>query len=136
MFEILVEELKKFFESENKIELTKNLRERRDKYLMDSDDFFGWFSEMYEIVEDDNYLTAMKDIFTEFKRGDYYMNLTKMMKRKMNRKKFLEELLSRSSIKNIFRERYQRKDKNLYSVFVGLKKKVDCEIEDSEDEEE
>lgn len=142
IFHYLVSYLKVFFENKEQIKMTKNLEKRRDEYLLDSDDFYCWFMDEYVIENDSQEFIKMKSIFSNFVKSEYYNNLTKKMKRKMNKSRFLEELLSRGSIKKLFIGRYQPKVNGKQqchrSVFLGLKEKEkrDCDIDNESDDEE
>lgn len=133
LFYFLLPYLKMFFEQNEIIKLTKNLTERRDKYLRDSDDIYSWFMDRYKITDNSKDIVKMSDVRKQFKWSNYYQNLTKAKKRKLTNSKIDEELLSRKSIKILHKERYSPtvdgKRKNYTNVLIGIKKNVEWDGE-------
>ena len=143
MFHYLIPYLKLFFEDKQKIKLTKNLEQRRENYLLESDELYCWFKDNYTIIEDENdksYIT-MKDLFSTFRNSDYYMNLPKGQKRKLNKSKLQEELMTRKSIKKYWREEYRPiikdKQKHIRNCFIHIKRtESNCIIDNSDSDDD
>ena len=148
LFHFLLPYLKLFYDDKCKITLTENLIERRDRYLRESDDFYGWFNDTYDIIDyskknknknKNKPFIRLKDLFRDFKQSSYYLNLTKTDKRSMTYQRFKEELLSRKEIKILYRGRYQPKINgkklDITSCLIGLQKKVEINDSDSTDDE-
>ena len=138
-FHFLLPYLKLFFENKCKIKLTKNLITRRDTYLLESDEFYCWFFDTFEVVDDSTAYITFKSLYSTFKYGNYYQNLTKNNKRSMTKTKFQEELLSRKDIKTLFRARFQPtingKQKNITNCLIKIKlKEEECNISESDSE--
>ena len=148
MVHFLLPYLKLFYDDRCKIKLTDNLIQRRDQYLLESDEFYCWFFDNYETIKCSDkssdksnkisYITITK-LFAHFKSSNYYMNMNKSNKRSMTKKKFQEELLSRKDIKTVYRQRYQPtvdgKQLDIRNCLVGIEQRDDteCEIDDSSD---
>ena len=154
MFHFLLSYLQLFYNDKQKIKLTSNLILRRDRYLLESDEFYCWFFDTYQVVDDntDNNNTSIcktdnfpyitiKSLYREFKSSNYYTNMSKANKRSMTKTKFQEELLSRKDIKKLHRPRYQPtidgKIKNITNCLVGIKEKdSNCMIDNDNSDTE
>ena len=145
LFHFLLPYLKLFYQDKEQVVMTKNLKQRVETYLLESDEFYSWFKDTYEFVDKkefderddiDDFIIKFKNIYKCFKRSSYYMNLPRSKKRQYNKKKFEEELLSRKLIKKYWRERFQPTDENgvklsFTNCFVQIKERdeEECEIE-------
>ena len=139
VFHFLLSYLKYFYQDKCKIKLTSNLTRRRDQYLLESDEFYCWFFDTFEIVDDSTAYITFKSLYSTFKYGNYYQNLTKNNKRSMTKKRFEEELLSRKDIKALFRARITRKinekKKDVSNCLINIKlKEEECSISESDSE--
>ncbi len=136
LFHYLIPYLKDFLKFK-KIILTKNLEARRDEYLVQSDEFYCWWLDNYEITDSKEDILTITQIFKNFKCDEYYINLSRKDKRSMTKSKFREKLLSKRVIKKQYRDRYQPvingKQKQMRECLIGIKMK---EEEDEEDEED
>ena len=141
LFHFLLFYLKIFYQQGEIIKLNKSLKERRDAYLLQCDDFYQWFRDTFarveEIAKDDKgeekamYMT-IKEVFYHYKCGNYYQNLPKPQKRKITKDSFTDELLKRPDIVKIHRDRYRRvvngKKIDKQNVLIGIIKKPECLI--------
>lgn len=123
LFHYLLKYLDLFYENKEQINLTNELEKRRDQYLIDSDDFYGWFNDNYDFTNDKTDIIKFKDIFNDFKMGSYYSNLSSYKRRKVNKKSFKEELLSRKDIKELWRNVIKIDCIKYKSVLIGIKQK-------------
>jgi hypothetical protein len=134
-FYILLEYLDIYLENDGNIELTEKLIERKKQYLLESDDFYGWYNENYEFSENDKDVIKIAKMFKNFECSSYFKALTKRQQRK-GRNLLKIELKER----NLFENYYDRKiidKKEYHSVFLNLKRKSEpIEIESDDDEEE
>ena len=70
------------------------------KWMLDKDDFAGWFFETYQ--EDPTSVISIRDIFKVFKHSDYYISLNKTEQRQNNEKNFKE--IIKNKLKHIYVE--------------------------------
>ena len=147
LFHYLLPYVKTFMDNKEQLTLTKNLKERRDEYLRESDELYQWFFDEFEIVPDcpdpKPYIT-MQGIYNKFKVSSFHDAFTKKDKRKFNKRHLTQELLSRKTIKKLYRERYTftvnptspncyRKD--ISNCLVGIREKPsECLMSDDEDD--
>lgn len=68
-------------------------------WILDKDDFYGWFCEFYE--EEENSIVAVKDIYKHFKNSDYFMRLSARDKKKYGTEKVFKGELS-CKLKHLF----------------------------------
>lgn len=150
LFHFLKPYLIKFIKNGEKIKKTENLEKRAEEYLLESDDFYSWFCDTYKFVNNQdfnnrdkttNMVFTMRKIYKEFKEGSYFRNLPKSKKRKITKKKLLEQLMSRKQIKKYYRARFQPRDietgkqLNIRNCFIMMVKNNDnCDIEEDEND--
>lgn len=139
LFHYLLPYLNQFFKDNQVITLSKNLRNRRDEYLLNSDHFYKWFSETYEIIDDTNIFIGMKQLFSEFKQSEFYKNLSKKEKRENTYRAFCDRMLGKKPIRKIYREDHRPyidgKQKRIRNCLIGLKLRDDPESESDVDME-
>lgn len=68
------------------------------KWMLDKDDFVGWFMETYK--EEENAITSVKELYREFKDSGFYASMSKKQQRENNEKCFKEML--KSKLKHLF----------------------------------
>ena len=114
--------------------IPKTIKDMSAQYLADSDDFLGWFNDVYEKA--DGEFVQLKDVWLHFKASDLYQNLNKAEKRVMNKKKMIENVIKNPSLKPYYTERCQHtvdgKQKNVRNALVGYRMKID-EISDDDE---
>lgn len=59
-------------------------------WILDKDDFYGWFCEHYMESPDD--VVSVKDVYKHFKHSDYFMRLSARDKKNTNEKSFKESI--------------------------------------------
>jgi len=99
-------------------------------WLLDKDDFAGWFFENYK--KDDNNIISIKDIYNEFKVSSFFYSMSKTQQRQNNFKHFKET--TKSKLKHIYKNRdsYFNKVKINYDAIVGYSKKMSDDSEDDD----
>jgi phage/plasmid-associated DNA primase len=119
-FRILIKYWKAYMIQDMNIDkfLCKEIKDRTEAYLQNSNYIFAWFKEKYVVCEDDTEVVKIADIFEEFKFTEYYVNLPKKEKRELNKDKFIEKIS-----RNVYLKRYYREDERRKVV----KEKYDCE---------
>jgi hypothetical protein len=126
IFHILARYAKQYYDNNKIIDIDNEIINRNKLYLQSSDNFYVWFSSNYKMSKDVPPLT-FKEVFEDYKRGDFYLNSTKAEKKQLNYKKFIEEFET-----NIFLQHFiSKNDKKAYIVINHIKKN-----ETDEDEEE
>jgi hypothetical protein len=120
-------------------DIPKTIKDMSAQYLADSDDFLGWFNDVYEKAEGE-YL-QLKYVWTNFKKSDLYMNLNKSDKRVMNRQKMIEDVIKNPNLRYNYSERYRPIvngiQKNIRQALVGYRLKVEeISSDDEEDDSE
>jgi hypothetical protein len=90
--------------------------------MANSDDLFGWFSNLYE--EDKNEDIKVKSVFNRYSCSDFYMNLSKQDKRLFNETKFKEMMKENFHLKKCFTT-----NKDKVCILKGWKLK---EVEDQD----
>lgn len=82
----------------------QNVINRSKEYVVDNEDYYGWFQENYEITNNKDDIIKMKSVFNKYKISEYYMHLTKREKRKNNYKNFCDKTKHHLILKNMYRE--------------------------------
>ena len=99
-----------------------NVRTRSKDYVIENEEFFGWFNEKYIITNNvNNDIVKVKDLFNNYKNSEFYMHLTKKQKRKCNLKNFQETIKHHLILKNHYRT--NRTKKTSVARLVGIKEK-------------
>jgi phage/plasmid-associated DNA primase len=118
-------------------DIPKTIKDMSAQYLADSDDFLGWFSDVYEKA-DDSYI-QLKDVWACFKTSDLYQNLNKAEKRIMNRAKMTENVKKNPTLKCYYKEKHQPtvdgKQKCIKHALMGYRMKIEEVSDDEEDED-
>jgi len=110
------------------------VRQRSKEYVVENEDFFGWFEEKYEITNNnDNDILKVKDLFDNYKNSEYYTCLTKKQKRKCNFKSFCDMVKHHIILKNHYRSNRIRKTAAVR--LVGIKEKFECDSDSDSDNE-
>ena len=108
-----------------------NVRTRSKDYVIENEEFFGWFNEKYVITNNvNNDIVKVKDLFNNYKNSEFYMHLTKKQKRKCNLKNFQETIKHHLILKNHYRT--NRTKKTAAVRLIGIKEKVDDYDSDSD----
>ncbi len=89
---------------------------RTEDYLKNSDDIYNWFTENYEFTHNNKDIIKIKDIYNHFKISDYFLNLTKLQKKDLNYKNFIDKL-----DRNIFIKKYINHTYNDVKIITNLK---------------
>ena len=122
IFNLLKDYVYDYYKNNKNIELDEEIIERNKLYLQSSDCFYIWFKENYKITKEAN-IIYMKDLFKDFKNGEYYLNTSKADKKNLSYKKFVEEFEN-----NLFLKLFITKDKDKTYIIINHTK-VDSEPE-------
>ena len=118
--------------------IPKTISDLSAQYLADSDDFMGWFNDVFEGAEGE--YVQLKDVWQHFKASDLYMNMSKAEKRVMNKKRMIENVMKKPALRSAFKDRHQAvlngRQKNARNVLMGYRLKVEQVSDDDDDDDE
>lgn len=106
LLKILFNTHKEYKNNNYTLEIPKNIEDRSKQYLELSCNIVEWFKESYKITDDPKNILKLKDLFDGFKASDYYDNLTKIEKRKYNKKYFVDHVSENIFFKKYYHVRY------------------------------
>jgi phage/plasmid-associated DNA primase len=81
----------------------ETIRNESQKYMQMSDPIYSWFESKYEKTDSKNDIIQLKDVFTELKHSEFYINMTKQDRRALTYAS-LVEYVGRSPLLRIFYE--------------------------------
>lgn len=84
LLKILFEKYKDYKKNNYKFIIPESIKQRTQLYLELSCNILTWFKDNYDKTEDKNDVIKLKELFNDFKKSDYYHNLSKNDKRKYN----------------------------------------------------
>ncbi len=125
----------KIFRNEGRIlkNAPKSIRDASKQYLSDSDEFVGWFKDIYEITNSENDYIKMKDIYDRFKCSDLWNNMNKAERRKMNKSKLEADIRESPTLRSFYKTRYSNNnDIDVRNVMIKFKLRIIVE-DDEED---
>jgi phage/plasmid-associated DNA primase len=105
-FKILIDKFINYYSNGEKIDacIPQSIIDNTNEYLAEGDFIKSWFIDNYEKGNVDDYI-SIKDLYIDFKQGEYYSNMSKQGKRELN-KKFLNEIKMSMTLRRIFKERH------------------------------
>ena len=74
--------------AEPKLYVPECIRTLTKEYAMNSDEWYVWFNELFEVSADPNAYVLTKDIYDDYKQSDYYSMLNKAARRQQTKKWF------------------------------------------------
>ena len=127
LISLLLDSYKKYQDNNYNFHIPQSVKERSRAYLEESCDLYVWFKENYEKTEDKNDIVKLKDVYDYFKTTEYFMNLSKPEKRKLNYQKFIEYFKTNLYTKKYYKEKYGNLSNFLYN-FKQIQSNKDCII--------
>lgn len=109
LVQILIKAHKKYSNRDYKFDIPETIKQRTAEYLEANCQLLEWFKDEYEITNEKNNILLIKDIYESFKFSEYYENLTKYEKRKLNYKYFIEYFSTNIVTKKHYKETYERR---------------------------
>lgn len=103
---ILFKEHEKLMKNDGKLPITESIKERTNSYLELSCQIVSWFKDNYICTESKEDIIKIKDIYENFSNSDYFVNLTKVEKRKYNKKYFIDYFSENIFLKKYYCEKY------------------------------
>jgi phage/plasmid-associated DNA primase len=98
---ILLEEHKKLKHNNYRFILPKSISDRTSIYLELSCNIVQWFKDNYQYTDENDKVSKIKDIYENFTQSMYFINLTKLEKRKYTKSFFIDYIQT-----NIFFKKY------------------------------
>jgi len=129
LFLILAEHHKEFYKNKRVLPITQEIKNRNKEYLASSDELLNWFDSKYEKTKNKKDIIKLKDIYEEYKSGDYFNNLNKLQKRTDNYKNFIEKIRT-----NMFLKKYITEIKETY-IMTNYIKIPEEKVERDEDDD-
>ena len=126
LFILLSRYHKKYLDNKREIITPDHILKRNRVYLADSDELLNWLEENYEPTESKKDIIKIKSIFEEYKKSQFFENLTKGQKRTNNYKSFVDKLEN-----NYFIKKFVTEDKDKVKILVNYR-----EIKETEDTDE
>ena len=65
----------------------------------------SWFNEQYENTSNSKDFVKMKDVYTDFKRSDLFINMNRKDKRRNSKKKLTKDIISNPNFRGLYYER-------------------------------
>ena len=116
--------------------IPESIRSLSEQYLADSDEFMGWFNDVFESAE--GAYVQLKDVWAHYKASELYQNLTKAQKRVENKKRMTETVMKKPALRGAYVERHRPvvdgRQVNLRNVLMGFRLKIE-EVSDDDDDE-
>jgi hypothetical protein len=101
------------------------IKDRSEKYDMNNDESYDWFTESYESTNDDNDILKMKDVYTIYQDSELYCSKTKEEKRVLNYKGFIEYNFTSIAFKGKYKN-----DKKKINGEVYYERIVKCKLKE------
>lgn len=101
-------------------------------YMEQSDPLYNWFSSTYRKTNEKSDVIKLKDVFNELRMSEYYLNLTKMDKRKLTYAS-LVEYVEKSPLLRMFykeRERTQLQNSTQRNILTNFRRREQTDEED------
>ena len=115
--------------------IPESIRSLSEQYLADSDEFMGWFNDVFESAE--GAYVQLKDVWAHYKASELYQNLTKAQKRVENKKRMTETVMKKPALRGSYVERHRPvvdgRQRDFKSVLMGFRLKIE-EVSDDDDE--
>ena len=130
MFHILKKFLKTFLNGGRIITLSSNLKEARDQYMIDCDDWRSWFNNIAEKTDDQKKGIVASDLVTVLKFSEYFQRLPKKQQRKSVKKRVIAEIKKHPDLFRAFEERKSINGAPYRCILVGWQFKSESHRDD------
>jgi phage/plasmid-associated DNA primase len=121
-----------------KLFIPKSIDDRTKDYFNESDDLLIFFEENYEKKLGDNIYIKCKDLYNSYKNSDTYQNMTKLQKKNLTYKKFVDDnIKSNLNFKKFYVSRYRKDGKDIEHVIINhIERKIINDSESDSDNED
>jgi phage/plasmid-associated DNA primase len=126
LLKILMDIYKKYKSNNFIFNIPKSIKERTTQYLEMSCNILQWFKDNYKYTGDKNNICKMRDLYDDFSASNYFINLTKIEKRKYNKSYFSEYISSNSLLGKYHKEVHN----NIKNCLISWIKILDDELDD------
>lgn len=120
LLKVLMDSYEKFRKNNYILKLPKTIDDRTKQYLEMSCGILQWFKDNYEHTGDKNDICKMKDLYDDFSHGIYFINLTKVEKRKYN-KSYFSDFVSTNPFFSKYHKKCHKNVKNCLVEWVAIK---------------
>ena len=120
LVKILMEAYKVYEQNKYQFKIPETIAKRTEEYLEKSCYILQWFKDNYILTDDKINIVKIADMFTSFKLDEYYENLTKQEKRKLNKSHFVDYFAN-----NIITKKYYKEKTNMERNILFFWKKKD-----------
>lgn len=108
--------------TENNVYIPKSVKERGQKFLMDTDEILQWFNSNYTNTEDKNDFIKLKDIYNIFTQSTFFNSLSPRDRREnWNSGNFKDKIRSNIHLKKFYCDRKVIDGNNCKSILIGYK---------------
>lgn len=106
LLKILMDQHKKYKQNGYIFELPDSIVDRTNSYLELSCSILQWFKSTYQKSELKTDCVKLKDVYELFVQSDYYVNLSKVDKKKYTKSYFIEYFKTNIFLRKYYSERY------------------------------
>tara|TARA_R110000868_G_scaffold158315_1_gene386294 strand:- start:214 stop:2646 length:2433 start_codon:yes stop_codon:yes gene_type:complete len=111
--------------------LPDSIKNENKKYLINSDEFTSWLNDSYIKTNDKNDIIKIKDIYSNYKFSDLFVNLNKIEKRNNNYSNFKEKIMKNPNLRLFYHLRKKINGKDYDNILTNYK----INDEDKDDDE-
>lgn len=104
LFDILLGYFDKHLKADSNLVVPKEVQNRNETYLQNSDEFYGWFYDNFQKTGNKTDFVKMKDVFNNYKNSEFFNNMTKKQKRENNYKNFIAKVEGNMFLKQFVKE--------------------------------
>ena len=107
-----------------------------NKYVEDCDELAQWFKENYTETGNKSDFIKFIDIWSCFKSSSLYTNMNSYEKRKITKKKMIENVSVNPTLKKYYKIRAKINGKTLRNIIIGFVPYVEESDDESDDDED
>ncbi|AYV83774.1 MAG: DNA primase [Hyperionvirus sp.] len=124
---ILFEAYKEYQKRNYTFNIPKSVKDRTNMYLEQSSSMLGWINETYDKTDNVQDYVIIKDMYHSFIESEYYHNLSKSDKRKLNYKNFICEIEGNTFLKKSYHERKKIDGCDYRNILTNYKIKTELD---------
>lgn len=94
-----------YYNNDNMLDIPEIIKKRTNDYLEKSCGFLQWFKQKYVRTGNNTDYVSLKDIYADYRKGEYYINLTRKEKREHNKSYVVDYCKKNIFLKKDFRSR-------------------------------
>ncbi len=120
---ILLDAYQELMSNKYLLKIPDSIKQNNQEYLEQSIKIMEFFNDNYERTENEKDFIKIEDIKDAFLSSDFYINLTKLEKRKYSKKYFIEFFEKYPPLRKNYRERLNNIPERPWNVLIKIKKK-------------